>query len=85
MTAGKDIFLPAEPGEPSLFLGAGRAGPRFSLRKGSRLTLGGRLCFEGMRPSGGSGLLSGVTSPALLCRGCCRSGRGVEVGASEGD
>lgn len=80
-TAGKDIFLPAEPGEPSFFLGPGRAGPRLDLRKGSRLTLGGRLGFKGWGPSGGRGLLSGVTSPALLCRGCCRSGTGVEVGA----
>lgn len=83
-TVGKDIFLPAELEEPSLFLGPGRAGPRLNLRKGSRLTLGGRLGFKGCRPSGGSGFLSGVTSSAILCRGGCRGGRGVEVGVGAG-
>lgn len=69
---------------PSRFLGSGRGGPCLNLRKGSRLTLGGRLGFKGRGPSGGRGLLSGVTSPALLCRGCCRSGSGVEAVAGAG-
>lgn len=46
--------------------------------------MGGRLGFKGRGPSGGRGLLSGVTSPVLLCRGCCWSGRGVEVVAGAG-
>lgn len=68
---------------PSCFLGAGSAGPRLNFLKGSRLTLGGRLGFKGRGPSGGRCFLSGVTSPVLLCRGCWRSGGGVEEWAGE--
>ena len=67
----------------SCFLGAGSAGPRLNFLKGSRLTLGGRLGFKGRGPSGGRRFLSGITSPVLLCRGCWRSGGGVEEWAGE--
>lgn len=77
-----------ETDSPSLLLGAGNAGPgapRATLRKGSRLTYGGRFGFKGWGPSGGRGFLSGVTSPVLLCLACCRNGTGVEAWACAGD
>lgn len=63
---------------PSAFAGTRGAGLCLNLRKGSRLTLGGRLGFRGRGPSGGRGLLSGVTSPVGLGWGCRLRGGGAE-------
>lgn len=63
---------------PSVFAGPRGAGLWLNLRKGSRLTLGGRLGFRGRGPSGGRGLLSGVTSPGGLCWSCRLNGGGAE-------
>lgn len=69
---------------PPGLVGSGGTGRCLNLRKGSRLTFGGRLGFKGRGPSGGKGLLSGVTSPVPLCWGCRRGGRLPEVVAGVG-
>lgn len=52
--------------------------------KGSRFTCGGLFGFKGTGPSGGRGLLSGVTSPVLLCLVCCCWGTGGVGGVGAG-
>lgn len=81
-----DYLLVNVTDSPSRCLWSGREDPRLNRKNGLRSTFGGRLGFKGRAPSGGRGLLNGVTSSEVFDRGCSRGeGERAAAGLRAGD